>query len=214
MKQIITQAIAIIPMFLLHGTVFYVGLFIYLIFTANVVTNTSKTRTLETRLNSHVVATAPAVNFVANGGTVGGAVTVNGNHTVFGQVNAFSAGVSGTVTSNAVTTNSATVFGNVSASGTASSNVVSTNGISNFGDTHTSGTNYSGAYEGSSIHVSGNSQADGSISAGNFSGNYFGNQGGVSTVGGAPGTYSSSYETSLASAINGIINRLNSSGLI
>jgi len=35
----------------------------------------------------------------------------------------------------------------------------------------------------------------------------------VSTVSGAPGSYSSSYETSLASAINGIINRLNSAGI-
>lgn len=44
--------------------------------------NTAKARITEARLAQHVTATAPAVNFVANGGTVGGSVTVQGNHTV------------------------------------------------------------------------------------------------------------------------------------
>ncbi len=40
----------------------------------------------EARLAAHVTATAPAVNFVANGGSVGGNVTVNGSHTVTGNM--------------------------------------------------------------------------------------------------------------------------------
>lgn len=47
----------------------------------------------EARLNTHITATAPAINFVANGGSVGGNVTVNGSHTVTGNL-----GVSGGTT--------------------------------------------------------------------------------------------------------------------
>ncbi len=39
----------------------------------------------EARLGAHITATAPAVNFVANGGSVGGSVTINGGHTVTGN---------------------------------------------------------------------------------------------------------------------------------
>ena len=48
--------------------------------------NTAKARSTETRLAAHIVATAPAINFVANGGSVGGSVTVNGSHTVTGNM--------------------------------------------------------------------------------------------------------------------------------
>src|SRR5580700_7945258 len=54
--------------------------------------NTAKTRGVEARLNAHVTATAPAVNFVANGGSVGGGVTVNGNHTVTGSLGVHAGG--------------------------------------------------------------------------------------------------------------------------
>lgn len=62
-------------------------------------TNTAKARSTEARLAAHVTATAPAVNLVANGGTIGGALTVSGNtttngsHTVTGNL-----GVSGGTT--------------------------------------------------------------------------------------------------------------------
>jgi hypothetical protein len=52
------------------------------------------------------------------------------------------------------------------------------------------------------------------VSAPNFTGTYAGGQAAVSTVASAPGAYSATYENTLASAINGIIARLNSSGLI
>jgi hypothetical protein len=51
-----------------------------------------KARLTETRLGAHITATAPAINFVNNGGTVGGNVTVagdhhvNGDHTVSGNI--------------------------------------------------------------------------------------------------------------------------------
>jgi hypothetical protein len=48
--------------------------------------NTSKTVAVEQRLNATVAATAPAVNLVANGGTIGGDVTVQGNQTFQGDV--------------------------------------------------------------------------------------------------------------------------------
>jgi hypothetical protein len=53
----------------------------------------SKAYATEARLNAHVTATAPAVNFVANGGTVGGTVFVSGDHHVTGN-----SAVSGTQT--------------------------------------------------------------------------------------------------------------------
>jgi hypothetical protein len=47
-------------------------------------TNSAKTRAVEQRLNAHITATAPAVSLVANGGTIGGALTVSGNTQVNG----------------------------------------------------------------------------------------------------------------------------------
>jgi hypothetical protein len=52
--------------------------FFILLFTQIKLTNTAKTRDLENRFNDQVAATAPAVNLVANGGTVGGDVHVQG----------------------------------------------------------------------------------------------------------------------------------------
>lgn len=48
-------------------------------------TNTAKARGTEARLTAHIAATAPAVNLVANGGTIGGSLTVSGNHSVTGD---------------------------------------------------------------------------------------------------------------------------------
>lgn len=46
----------------------------------------AKAYTVESRLNAHVAATAPAVNLVANGGTIGGNVTVQGDHHIQGSL--------------------------------------------------------------------------------------------------------------------------------
>jgi hypothetical protein len=62
-----------------------------------------------------------------------------------------------------------------------------------------------------SMHSTGNVQIDGNLNGGPV---VVGGQAGVSTVGSAGGSYSATYEDTLASAINGIISRLNSSGLI
>jgi len=179
----------------------------------------AKARNTEDRVNALIPQVGTAYTLANNafpksGGTISGSVTVTGNHTVNGQVNTNTLGVSGTATTNAVTTNSVYCYGDTHTSGShyVSGNMVASGQAS--GGSGSFGSVYSGPYEGSSIHVSGNAQADGSFSAGNFSGSYYGGQGGVSTVSGAPGSYSSSYETSLASAINGIISRLGSSGLI
>jgi hypothetical protein len=56
--------------------------------------NTSKTSAVETRLNAHVVAAAPAINLQANGGTVGGSLVVAGDNHVQGTLY----GTSGTLT--------------------------------------------------------------------------------------------------------------------
>lgn len=46
----------------------------------------AKAQAVETRLNTHIAATADAVNLVANGGTIGGNVTVQGDHHVQGTL--------------------------------------------------------------------------------------------------------------------------------
>jgi hypothetical protein len=48
--------------------------------------SSSKAKNVETRLAAHVAATAPAVNLVANGGTIGGSLTVSGDHHVSGSL--------------------------------------------------------------------------------------------------------------------------------
>jgi hypothetical protein len=186
----------------------------------------AKARSTEDRVNNLIpvvgaAATAAANAYPKTGGTISGNVTVTGSHTVNGQINSNTLSVSG----NATTSGNHTVHGslisdnNVSAGGQVSGGSFSGGSIHVSGNAQADGSFSAGSvstghYDGSSIHVSGNAQADGSLSAGNFSGSYHGGQGGVSSVGGAPSTYSSSYETSLASAINGLINRLNSAGLI
>lgn len=180
---------------------------------------TPKARSTETRLNILI----PKV-FPNTGGTINGSVTVNGghsvngnmsvsgSHTVGGQVNAGTVSVSGAATSSGFTSHGnvaadshVTAGGNVSANGNVSAGgQVLVNGASTSAQLGVNG----------SAHITGNHQVDGTLSAGNFSGTYIGGQAAVSTVSSAPGSYSSSYENTLASAINGIISRLGSSGLI
>ena len=180
----------------------------------------AKARSTEDRVNNLIpvvgAAAAQAANaFPKTGGTVSGSVTVTGSHTVNGQVNTNTLSVAG----NATTTGNHTVHGSlfsdnsVAAGGAVSGSNFSGGSIHVSGNAQADGQIAATSFSGSSIHVSGNAQADGSFSAGNFTGSYHGGQGGVSTVGGGPGTYSPSYETSLASAINGIIARLNAAGI-
>lgn len=46
----------------------------------------AKAYAVEGRLNAHVVATAPAINLVNNGGTIGGNVTIQGDHHIQGSL--------------------------------------------------------------------------------------------------------------------------------
>lgn len=78
--------IAAVVVYFLPGHLAVMALLAYVLVTAMAsTTNSAKTRSLESRVAAHVTATAPAVNFVANGGTVGGSVTINGGHTVTGS---------------------------------------------------------------------------------------------------------------------------------
>jgi len=98
---------------------------------ANPAANTAsaKAYTVETRLNQHVSDTAPAVSFMANGGTVGGNVTIAGDHHIQGnlygsggtlpvgdtaQFNASGNGPTGGNTFLGLTNSQATFLGNLS----------------------------------------------------------------------------------------------------
>lgn len=101
-----------------------------------------KARTTAQRLDAHVAAAAPAINLVANGGTIGGNVVVAGDHHIQGSLY----GVGGTITagdalfvsSNAITADGTiTSHANMNAtSGTVSGGSIhgtSTTGDSNMG---------------------------------------------------------------------------------
>jgi hypothetical protein len=170
----------------------------------------AKARSTEARLGAHVTATAPAVSFVANGGSVGGNVVVNGSHTVTGQVNANTyAGVSGGAMENSSgihTSGTLVADTQVNAGQVTSSSSFSGGSIHVSGNAQADGSMTATSYSGSSIHVSGNGQVDGSFSANNFSGSYAGGQSAVTT---SNGTLAST-----ASAVNGCIARMQSAGLI
>lgn len=193
MKQLALQALAIVPVFVLHGTLSMLALFAYVLVTAGVsTTNTAKTRNLEQRLNTHVVLINTAQT------------TANGAQTSANSAQSTANSAQSSANSAQSTANSAQSTAN-SAQSTANNAQSTANGAFQIGS------NYPGTLE-----VSGGVHASGVVEGDNgFSGPRYvtGGQGGVSSVGSAPGSYTPSYETSLASAINGIINRLNSSGL-
>ncbi len=135
------------------GFLVLLGAFVYVAVhvTAGVTTATAKIVATEQRLNTHVTATAPAVNFVANGGTVGGTVVVNGDHHIVGTLwgNGGTLPVGDFVAANNGMTvnNGATVNGNFNAAG----------GITGAGG---------GTLENfSSIHTANNLQADGTVNS-------------------------------------------------
>lgn len=190
----------------------------------------AKARSTEDRVSALVPVIGAAATQAANaypksGGTISGSVTVTGSHTVNGQVNANTLSVSGAATTGGNHTVHGTLAAdnNVNAGGTVSGGAGSFGSVSSgpysgasihvSGNALADGSMTASNFSGSSIHVSGNALADGSFGASNFSGNYHGGQGGVSTVSGAPATYSQSTMTSYASAINGIIARINSAGI-
>jgi hypothetical protein len=211
MKQIIMQAVAAVPIFLLHGVVFYVALCIYLIASVNIVANTSKTRVIEQRLNAHVVAAAPAINLVANGGTIGGNLVVAGDHHINGTLY----GVSGTLTvgdgiqaNSNLNVNGGAAVGsdlNVYGGATVNSNFNAAGGITGAGG---------GTLENpSAFHSSGSIEADGGFTGSNFSGSYAGGQstpGGYPVAGGGP----SAPNTGTANILNAIVQACQNAGLM
>ena len=85
MKKIMLTAVTVVAWFL-PGHLALLALLVLVWGSAMVSTaNTAKARSTEDRLAAQVTATAPAVNLVTNGGTIGGSLTVNGDHTVTGN---------------------------------------------------------------------------------------------------------------------------------
>jgi hypothetical protein len=164
-----------------------------------------KVGTIETTANG---AQTTANNALPkSGGTVTGNLTVNGDHTIAGNL----LGSGGTLTTGsnfhvsgggATVDLGLTVHGNHSVDGNAA-----------IGGTLSGASG--GTVESTAIHAGGTILADGQVnavgnmSAGNFGGPYQGGQGAVTPV---PTTGFTLAET--ATAVNGVINRLDSSGLI
>lgn len=159
----------------------------------------AKARSTESRLTAHVIATAPAVSFVANGGTVGGSVVVAGDHHIVGSLY----GNGGTLSigdfiqgNNGMTVNNGgTVNGNFNAAG----------GITGAGG---------GALENNSgIHTSYNLQADGQVSTTQL---YVSGQRiapGQNTPGGYPIGHGTPWEDQVIDNINAIITSLRGAGI-
>ncbi len=80
-----------------------------------------------------------------------------------------------------------------------------------FGQVTAGGASGSASVTGTSAHFTANVQIDGNLNGGAI---VVGGQAGVSTVSSSPSPPDAAYCNTLASAINGIISRLNSSGLI
>jgi cytoskeletal protein CcmA (bactofilin family) len=159
----------------------------------------AKARSTESRLNAHVAATAPAVNLVANGGTIGGTVVVAGDHhitgTLFGNGGTLPVGDFVQANNGMTVNNGATVNGNFNAAG----------GITGSGG---------GTLEnGSSIHTSNNLQADGQVSTSQL---YVSGQRiapGQNTPGGYPIGHGTPWEDQVIDVINAIITSTRGSGI-
>jgi len=172
MKQLTIQALAIIPVFILHGTLSMLALLAYVLATATVsTTNTAKTRALEQRLNTHVTLINNAQSSANSAQSSANAAQSSAN----------------------------------AAQSTANAAQSTANGAFQIGST------YPGTLETSGLHASGFVEADSGYLGANV---VIGNQGAVSPItGGTPSSYNTSWATQVGSAVNGIINRLNSSGL-
>jgi hypothetical protein len=160
-------------------------------------TNSAKTRAVEARLNAHITATAPAVNFVANGGTVGGSVTISGTHTVTGNQT-----VQGTSFANGDEHIGGTLYGSGGSLAIGDATTVNNN-------LAVTGTMYGSSGPGGPLHVDAATTVDTlNISAGAFfiSGNGITRQTSPTKISGT-GTLSS-----LTNAVNAIIGQLQNSG--
>lgn len=134
---------------------------LFVIYGMRATATATKAASTEKRVNGLVVTTGPAVDFVANGGSVGGSVTVNGDHHVTGQVN----------TNTLAATSAMTAGGNITSHGQVSADGnVSIGGslTAPSGTVETAGSHYvSGAFTSQST-VTGHSNinADGTVNAG------------------------------------------------
>lgn len=161
--------------------------------TAGITTVASKASATEARLNAHVSATAPAVNFVANGGTVGGSVVVNGDHHIVGTLfgNGGTLPIGDAVQANStLTVNGTSLF----------NNIATTNS-----DFHVFGTLFGG---GGVISMGDNAHANAGLSIGGRA--IFPSQG---TPGGYPIALGTPWENQIINIINDIIGRLSNSGI-
>lgn len=225
MRQLAMQAIALIPVLFLHGAALFVALFVYLFVTAGVVTNTSKTRAVESRLSA-----LETVTFPNTGGTISGNVTVTGTHTVNGntQVGGYITGSGGGTLEN---NSSIHTSGILQADGQVSTaNVYSTGGSTNefSGAIHTAsvlqadsqvvaaGGSGGAAVEagGGGMHTSGNMVADGSMTTTDL---YVSGQR-IAPGQGAPGGYpiaqNTPWENQVINVINGIVGGLIAAGIM
>lgn len=168
-----------------------------------------------------------------SGGTITGNLVTNGSHTLGGALipsgGTLSINGSAHVNSGGMTVDDdMTVHGNHnvdsdlvvggdgSVTGTVSAGHV-VGAIGNGGTTTVTGnlTATGGSTVTGNQTVHGSASVDGNISANNFGGPYQGGQGAVTSVSGSAGTtYSQTFVQSIASAVNGCIARLDSSGLI
>lgn len=198
--------------------------------------STPKTRSVETRLNSLV----PQV-FANTGGTINGNTVMNGNHTVNGaQAVNGNVTVSGNLNGSGTALKNTNGI-HSSASVQADGNVIAggqllVNGASGGATAEVVGNGHfttdlqadnrvialgqllvGGASSSATLAVAGNAhitsgvQIDGTLNGGPV---VVGGQGAVSPVtGGTPSSYNTTWAGQVGSAINGIINRLNASGL-
>ncbi|HEY2090124.1 MAG TPA: hypothetical protein VGH54_29400 [Mycobacterium sp.] len=166
--------------------------------------NTPKTRSVEDRLNGVISTIGPqAANaYPKTGGTISGNVTVNGSHTVNGQVNAQTVSASG-----AATTFGFTSHGNLGVDGT-----VTVGGDHNVSGQVNSGTlSVSGAATVHGFTSHGGLVADGTLSAANFSGTFSGSHsgsyaGGQNRPGGYPIPHGTPWEDQVIDVINNTIS--------
>jgi hypothetical protein len=216
MSALVTAGVAEIAASLLSlswGFAVLVGAFIVVAvrMSSTVAAATAKSSLTETRLNAHIVAAAPAINLVANGGTIGGTTTIAGDHHITGNQGVTgSQTVTGQINGSTMSLSSGmTDFGH-----TSHGNVSVDNNITAGGDT-TVGGNLSGPSGGtidtSPIHSNGAGLFDGTIAASNFAGPY---QGGQARPANTVGTFDAAHFTTACSTINTIMNELADAGLM
>lgn len=145
MKQILSQAVALIPVLWLHGVAGFVALSVFVLISLNISASNvaSKTRAVEQRVSS-----LEGMTFPNTGGTVNGNVAVTGNHSVGGYITGSGGG---TLENNSSIHTSGTLQADTQV---ATYNVNSTGSSTN---------EFTGG-----IHTASNMVVDGTLSAGNL----------------------------------------------